>query len=111
MRKTEGETGVRIEEIRRARRTAQRLRRLARRRTASAVRSITLEGEEQPVEIPAAAIEVPADAMEEMARGHEVRIASRGEEISTQKAADLLNGGHPRGVDAEPPSKTARPHG
>lgn len=91
----EDETAPRTEEIRRARQTAQRLRRLARRRTASAVRSITLEGEEQPVEVPAAAIEMLADAIEEMARGHAVWISPREEEITTQKAADLLNVSRP----------------
>lgn len=91
IKKAEDETGPLNEEIRRAQRTAARLRRLARRRPVSAVRSITLEGEKQPIEVPAAAIEVLADVVEEIARGHAVRINSREEEISTQKAADLLN--------------------
>ena len=95
MKKAGDGTAPPNEEIRRARRTAKRLRKLARRQPASAVRSITLEGEKQPIEIPAAAIEVLADAIEEMARGHAVRINSREEELSTQKAADLLNVSRP----------------
>ncbi len=95
MKKTEDRPTPPTEEIRRARRTAERLRKLARRRLASAVRNITLEGEKQPIEVPAAAIEVLADAVEEIARGHAVRISSREEEVSTQKAADLLSVSRP----------------
>lgn len=82
-------------EVQRARRTAARLRKLAKRRHTSTARSITLEGETQPIEVPAAAIEMLADAVEEIAKGHAIRITSQGEEVSTQKAADLLNVSRP----------------
>jgi excisionase family DNA binding protein len=82
-------------EVQQARRTVARLRRLAKRRHASTARSITLEGETQPIEVPAAAIEMLADAVEELAKGHAIRITSEEEEVSTQKAADLLNVSRP----------------
>lgn len=82
-------------EVQQAQRTAARLRRLAKRRHTSTARSITLEGETQPIEVPAAAIEALADAVEEIAKGHAIRITSREEEVSTQKAADLLNVSRP----------------
>jgi excisionase family DNA binding protein len=83
------------EEVQQARRSAARLRKLAKRRRASTVRTIKVEGEEQPFEVPIAAIELLADAVEEIAKGHAIRITSHDEEISTQKAADLLNVSRP----------------
>jgi excisionase family DNA binding protein len=84
------------EEVRQARRSSARLRKLARRRRESPVRSIRLEGEKLPIEVPAAAIEVLADAVEEIAKGHAIRISSPcEEEVTTQKAADLLNVSRP----------------
>jgi len=83
------------EEVRQARRSAARLRRLARGRRKGAVRSITVEGEEQAIAIPASAFQALADAVDEMAKGHAIRITSHKEELSTQKAADLLNVSRP----------------
>lgn len=83
------------EEVRQARRSAASLRKLAKRRPTSTVRTITLEGERQPIEVPVAAIELLADAVEEIAKGHTIKITSHEEEVSTQKAADLLNVSRP----------------
>jgi len=96
MGKKAGDTIVpSAEEVEQARRSAVRLRRLAKRRRTSTVRSITLEGDEQPIEVPIAVIELLADAVEEIAKGHAIRITSEEEEVSTQKAADLLNVSRP----------------
>jgi excisionase family DNA binding protein len=83
------------EEVQQARRSAALLRKLAKRRRTSRVRTIKLEGEEEPIEVPVAAIELLADAVEEIAKGHTIRITSLEEEVSTQKAADLLNVSRP----------------
>jgi excisionase family DNA binding protein len=83
------------EEVQQARRSAARLRKLAKGRRAGGVRSIRVEGEKRPIEVPAAAIAMLADAVEELAKGHAIRIASHEQEISTQKAADLLNVSRP----------------
>jgi excisionase family DNA binding protein len=94
--KTEGGTIVPgPEEVQQARRSAPRLRRLAKRRRKAAVRSITVEGEEQAIAIPASAFQVLADAVDEMAKGHAIRITAHEEEVSTQRAADLLNVSRP----------------
>ncbi|MGH7576979.1 MAG: excisionase family DNA-binding protein [Longimicrobiales bacterium] len=97
MRKKKTGNGIApsAEEVQQAQRTAARLRKLARRRPVSAVRRIKVEGERQPIDIPVAAIEVLADAVEEIAKGHSIRIDSREEDVSTQKAADLLNVSRP----------------
>jgi excisionase family DNA binding protein len=83
------------EEVQQARRSAARLRRVAKRRRASTVRSITVEGEAKAIAIPASAFVALADAVDEMAKGHAIRITSHEEEISTQKAADVLNVSRP----------------
>jgi hypothetical protein len=78
------------EDIQQARRSAVRLRRLAKPRRRNAVRSITVEGEKQAIANPASAFQALADAVDEMAKGHAISITSHAEEVSTQKAADLL---------------------
>ena len=96
MSKKEGATIVPSpEEIQQARRSAARLRRLAKPRRKTAVRSITVEGEEQAIAIPASAFQALADAVDEMAKGHAISITSHEEELSTQKAAGLLNVSRP----------------
>jgi excisionase family DNA binding protein len=83
------------EEVQRARRSAARLRKLAKGGRTAGVRRIRIEGEKQPIEVPTAAIALLADAVEELAKGNAIRIASHEQEISTQKAADLLNVSRP----------------
>lgn len=83
------------EEVRQALHSAARLRKLAKGRRAAGLHRIRVEGEKQPIEIPAAAIAMLADVVEELAKGHAIRIASDEQEISTQKAADLLNVSRP----------------
>ena len=96
MSKKEGATIVPSpEEIQQARGSAARLRRLAKRPRKTAVRSITVEGEKQAIAIPASAFQALADAVDEMAKGHAISITSHEEEVSTQKAADLLNVSRP----------------
>jgi excisionase family DNA binding protein len=96
MSKKEGATIVPSpEEVQQARHSAARLRRLAKRRRKTAVLSIIVEGEEQTIAIPASAFRALADAVHEMANGHAIRITSHEEEVSTQKAADILNVSRP----------------
>ena len=83
------------EEIQQARRSAARLRRLAKPRRKTTVRSITVAGQKQAIAIPESAFQALADVVDEMAKGHAINITSHGEEVSTQKAADLLNVSRP----------------
>jgi excisionase family DNA binding protein len=48
-----------------------------------------------PVEIPDSAVAVLAQALEQLSRGHNVRVIADDEEVTTQEAADLLNVSRP----------------
>lgn len=48
-----------------------------------------------PVELPDAAVAVLAQALEQLSRGHNVRVIADDEEVTTQEAADLLNVSRP----------------
>jgi excisionase family DNA binding protein len=52
-------------------------------------------GRKEPVEVPASVVRVLADALDHVQRGEAVRIITDDEEITTQRAADLLNVSRP----------------
>jgi excisionase family DNA binding protein len=82
------------EDVERARTSAQRLARLARRERPLTLR-VRDAGQEETIELPAGAVRLLQAILEDMASGRAVTIVPQNAELTTQQAADFLNVSRP----------------
>lgn len=82
------------DDVRLAKRATSTLQR-AIERSESVSLTVSRAGSEETLEIPEAAIDLLAEVLEELAKGHAVTVTPVDTEVSTQKAADLLNVSRP----------------
>jgi excisionase family DNA binding protein len=64
-------------------------------RSESVSLTVSRAGGEETLEIPEAALDLLAEVLDELAKGHAVTVTTVDAEVSTQKAADLLNVSRP----------------
>lgn len=94
MATTEQTTVPSKDDIELARASGQRLAPLARQGRPLTFR-VRDEGQEETIELPAAAVKLLAEILEDMASGRAVTIVPQDAELTTQQAADVLNVSRP----------------